>query len=188
MQVTAYWITNLSLNFLSFLFCTPLSHLSFPFSLEISKYWVSETFIHWSTILFWIELNWNRIWSTLRTLTFSYSAPSTVNSMWTSTWTWNMTVRVKQKHLILIPQHHWSPTTSHPPPPPHHPPPTHLYAFCHPCIWKFLKNWKEEGDNILHKHMVLRFKMQITSQHRGQQRLCTSQWTKIKTQLQPMWP
>ena len=42
--------------------------------------------------------------------------------MWTSTWRWNMTVRVKQKHLILTPQHHWSPTTSHPPPPPHHSP------------------------------------------------------------------
>ena len=25
-------------------------------------------------------------------------------------------VRVKQKHLILIPQHHWSSTASYPPP------------------------------------------------------------------------
>ena len=45
-----------------------------------------------------------------------------------------MTVRVKQKHLILIPQHHWSPTTSHLPPlhpllQPPAPPPLPLLLF-----------------------------------------------------------
>ena len=99
-----------------------------------------------------------------------------------------MTVRVKQK-----PQHHWSPTTSHPPP--LHPllwppaPPLLLpFAFWHRCFWKFSKNWKEEGDNMYHKHVALRFEMQITCPHRGQQRLCTWQWTKIKIQWQLIWP
>ena len=63
-------------------------------------------------------------------------------------------VRVKQKYLILISQHHWSPTTSHPPLlnplPPAHP---HLYAFHPRCFWKFRKNWKEEGNNMHRKHM-----------------------------------
>ena len=104
-----------------------------------------------------------------------------------------MTVRVKQKHLILIPQHHWSPTASHPPPPsnpppPHHPPPAHPYAFHHCCFWKFSKTWKEVGDNKHRKHVVLRFGIEITSPHRGQQRLCTWQWTKIKIQWQLIWP
>ena len=113
--------------------------------------------------------------------------------MWTSTWTWNMTVRVKQKHLILIPQHHWSPTASHPPPPshppqPHHPPAAHPYSFHHRCFWKFSKNWKEVGNNMHRMHVVLRFRTQITCPHRGQQRLCTWQWTKIKIQWQLIWP
>ena len=102
-----------------------------------------------------------------------------------------MTVRVKQKHLILIPQHHWSPTSPYPPPPLHlpppPPPPAHPYTFHH-CFWKFLKNWKEVGDNMHRKHMVLRFETQITCPHRGQQRLCTWQWTKIKIQWQLIWP
>ena len=78
-------------------------------------------------------------------------------------------VRVKQKHLILISQHHWSPTASRPPP-------------LNPLLWtlllpillfiiltslEILKNWKEGGNNMHHKHMVLRFEMQITSPHRG---------------------
>ena len=57
-----------------------------------------------------------------------------------------MTVRVKQKHLILIPQHHWSPTTSHPPAlSPLHPPPahSHLSAFHPHCFWKFKKIGKK---------------------------------------------
>ena len=100
-----------------------------------------------------------------------------------------MTVRVKQKHLILIPQHHWSPTASYPPPPSHPPLPHHPhYAFCHHYFWKFSKNWKEVGNNTHHKHMVLRFETQITCPHRGQQRLCTWQWTKIKIQWQLIWP
>ena len=47
-------------------------------------------------------------------------------------------VRVKQKHLILISHHHWSPTASHQPllhpPSPAHP---HPYAFHPCCFWKF---------------------------------------------------
>ena len=71
-------------------------------------------------------------------------------------------VRVKQKHLILISQHHWSPTTSHPPllhplPWPPAPPPLLLFAFCHPCFFGNIKNLKEEGDNMHHKNMCLRF-------------------------------
>ena len=38
------------------------------------------------------------------------------------------------------------------------------------------------------KHVVLRFRIEITSPHRGQQRLCTWQWTKIKIQWQLIWP
>ena len=58
-----------------------------------------------------------------------------------------MTVRVKQKHLILIPQHHWSPTAPHPPPlhpllwPPA-PSPLHPFAFRHP---RFFGNSKKIG-------------------------------------------
>ena len=104
-----------------------------------------------------------------------------------------MTVRVKQNHLILKPQHHWSPTTPHPPPlhpllQPPAPPPLHQFAFCHHCFWKFSKNWKEVGNNMHCKHVVLRFGTEIASPHRGQQRLCTWQWTKIKIQWQLIWP
>ena len=38
------------------------------------------------------------------------------------------------------------------------------------------------------KHVVLWFRTEITSPHRGQQRLCTWQWTKIKIQWQLIWP
>ena len=82
-------------------------------------------------------------------------------------------VRVKQKHLILISQHHWSPTTSHPSPlhplpwPPAHPP-LLPFAFRHPRLFGNIKNWKEEGDNMHCKHVFLRFETQITSPHRGQ--------------------
>ena len=62
------------------------------------------------------------------------------------------------------------------------------FTFQHCCFWKFSKNWKEEGDNMQRKHVVLRFKTQITCPHRGQQRLCTWQWTKIKIQWQLIWP
>ena len=55
-------------------------------------------------------------------------------------------------------------------------------------LWKFKKNWKEVGDNMHHKHVVLWFGTEITSLHRGQQRLCTWQWTKIKIQWQLIWP
>ena len=58
-QVTTYWITNLSLNLSSFLFLTPLLYFSFPFNTEISVYWVSKSFIHWSTIISnWIEIEY----------------------------------------------------------------------------------------------------------------------------------
>ena len=81
-------------------------------------------------------------------------------------------VRVKQKHLILISQHHWSPTASYPPP--LHPllwplAPLLLLPFAshRPCFFGNFKNWKEEGDNMHCKHVVLRFEMKITSPHRG---------------------
>ena len=58
-QVTTYWITNLSLNLSSFLISHPLLHFSLPFNTEISEYWVSKTFIHWSTIILnWIEIEY----------------------------------------------------------------------------------------------------------------------------------
>ena len=100
-----------------------------------------------------------------------------------------MTVRVKQKHLILIPQHHWSPTAPHPPslhPPA--PPPLPLIGFRYHCFWKFSKNWKEVGDIMHRKHMVLWFGTEIISPLKGQQRLCTWQWTKIKIHWQLIWP
>ena len=104
-----------------------------------------------------------------------------------------MTVRVKQKHLILIPQHHWSPTAPHPPslhplPQPPAPPPLPLIGFLYHCFWKFSKNWKEVGDNMHYKHMVLWFGTEIISPLKGQQRLCTWQWTKIKIHWQLIWP
>ena len=87
-------------------------------------------------------------------------------------------VRVKQKYLILISQHHWSPTAPHPPPlhpllRPLAPPLLPHFGFCHPHFFGNLKNWKEVGDNMHCKHVVLRFRTEITSPHRGQQRLCT---------------
>ena len=71
LQVTAYWITNLSLSLSSFLFWTPsliclfLSTLKFP---KIGP--VKHSFIE--AQLFWIEIEYE-----ICTLTFSYSAPST---------------------------------------------------------------------------------------------------------------
>ena len=46
LQVTAYWITNLSLNRSSFLFLIPSFTAFFLSTAEISEYWVSKTFIH----------------------------------------------------------------------------------------------------------------------------------------------
>ena len=82
-------------------------------------------------------------------------------------------VKVKQKHLILISQHHWSPTTSHAPPLhplpwPHAPPPLLPFTFCHPRFFGNFKKLKKEGNNMHCKHVFLRFEMQITSPHRGQ--------------------
>ena len=58
LQVTAYWITNLSLNLSSSSSHTLLDS-SLPFNTEISKYWVSKSFIHWSTIISnWIEIEY----------------------------------------------------------------------------------------------------------------------------------
>ena len=58
LQVTAYWITNLSLNSFSFLCRTPPSQL-FSFQLWNFEYWVSKTFIHWTTIIpNWIEIEY----------------------------------------------------------------------------------------------------------------------------------
>ena len=44
------------------------------------------------------------------------------------------------------------------------------------------------GDNIHHKHVVLWFGTEIISPLKGQQRLCTWQWTKIKIHWQLIWP
>ena len=58
LQVTAYWITNLSLNSFSFLFSTPALTALF---LSTLKFWilVNKTFIHWSTIISnWIEIEY----------------------------------------------------------------------------------------------------------------------------------
>ena len=87
-------------------------------------------------------------------------------------------VRGKQK-TILISQHHWSTTASHPHdqtaltlllPPSAYP---HLYAFCPHCFWKFKKNWKEEGDDMHHKHVFSEIHNGKWFLHRGPQRLCT---------------
>ena len=79
--------------------------------------------------------------------------------------------RVKQKHLILISQHHWSPTTSHPPllhplPPTH----SHLYAFYPCCFWKFKNIGKKRTIICITNTCFLRFIMSIASPHRGPQR------------------
>ena len=74
LQVTAYWVTNLSLNAFSFLLRTP-PLLLFSFQLWNFRILGQEN-IH-SLKHNYFELNWNRIWTTVGTLTFSYSAPST---------------------------------------------------------------------------------------------------------------
>ena len=64
-----------------------------------------------------------------------------------------------KKHLILISQHHWSPTASHPLPLLSLPwPPALLllpYAFHPPhCFWKFFKKMERKvGDNMYCKHV-----------------------------------
>ena len=81
-------------------------------------------------------------------------------------------VRVKQKHLILISQHHWSPTTSHQPllhpPPPAHP---HPYAFHPCCFWKFLKIGKKRAIICIANMCFLRFTMKIASPQRPREAL-----------------
>ena len=98
-------------------------------------------------------------------------------------------VRVKHKHLILISQHHWSPTASHHPLL-HPAPPAHLhpYAFHPCCFWKFLKNWKEEGDDMHRKHMfseICNENCFSTETHRG---FVLDSEQKSNTQLQTIWP
>ena len=77
-------------------------------------------------------------------------------------------VRVKQKHLILISQCHWSPTASHPPllypQPLAHP---HLYDFCPHRLWKFLKSWKKRVIIYIANTCFLRSVRKIASPHRS---------------------
>ena len=103
-----------------------------------------------------------------------------------------MTVRVKQKTLNsntttpLITYH--SSSTFTPPSAPASCPSSSSPGFRYHCFWKFSKNWKEEGDNMHCKHVVLWFGTEIISPLKGQQRLCTWQWTKFKIHWQLIWP
>ena len=96
-----------------------------------------------------------------------------------------------KKHLILMSQHHWSPTASHPPHPPHapllHPAlPLLSYAFCPPCcFWKFKKVGKRVIICITNT-CFLRFKMKIASPQRPTEALYLTVNKKIKTQFQTM--
>ena len=197
MQVTSYWITNLSLNTLSFLFCTPsfvslfLSTLKFP-NIGLVKHSFIEAQYYFGLNSIEIEYELHYAHSLLAIPHHQLKDNSKFNVNFNLNMKYDY-VRVKQKHLILISQHHWSPTVPHSPPlhpllRPLAPPLLPHFSFFHPCFFGNLKNWKEVGDNMHRKHVVLRFGTEITSPHRGQQRLCTWQWTKIKTQWQLIWP
>ena len=104
-----------------------------------------------------------------------------------------MTVRVKQKTLnsnttTPLITYHSSSASTPPSAPASCPSSSSLFAFCYHCFWKFSKNWKEVGDNMHRKHVVLWFGTEIISPLKGQQRLCTWQWTKIKIHWQLIWP
>ena len=87
-------------------------------------------------------------------------------------------VRGKQK-IILISQHHWSPTASHPPNQTVltllHPPPAclHLYAFHPLCFYKFKKIGKKRVIICITNTCFLRFTMENWFLCRDPQRLCT---------------
>ena len=102
-----------------------------------------------------------------------------------------MTVRVKQKTLnsnTTTPLITYRSSSTFTPPSAPASPPLPLIGFRYHCFWKFSKNWKEVGDNMHHKHVVLWFGTEIISPLKGQQRLCTWQWTKIKIHWQLIWP
>ena len=138
LQVTAYWITNLSLDLFSFLFHTPFITSLFFSTLKFLNIWsVKHSFIE---AQYYFGLNSIEIEYELCYAHSLLAIPHHQlkdNSKFNVNFNLNMKydyVRVKQKHLILISQHHWSPITPHPP------------SFCFSSsslLWKFKKIGKK---------------------------------------------
>ena len=154
MQVTAYRITNLSLNTFSFLFCTPsfvsrfLSTLKFPNIGSVKHSFIEAQYYFGLNS---IEIEYELCYAhSLLAIPHHHLKD---NSKFNMNFNLNMKyvyVRVKQKHLILIYQHHWSPTAPHPSPlhPLLWPLATPLllhFGFCHPCFFGNLKKLERSG-------------------------------------------
>ena len=104
-----------------------------------------------------------------------------------------MTVRAKQKTLnsnttTPLITYRSSSTFTPPSAPASCPSSSSPDRFSLSLLLEIFKNWKEVGDNMHHKHVVLWFGTEIISPLKGQQRLCTWQWTKIKIHWQLIWP
>ena len=104
-----------------------------------------------------------------------------------------MTVRVKQKTLnsnTTTPLITYRSSSASTPPsaPASCPSSSSPVHFSLSLLLEIFKNWKEVGDNMHRKHVVLWFGTEIISPLKGQQRLCTWQWTKIKIHWQLIWP
>ena len=104
-----------------------------------------------------------------------------------------MTVRVKQKTLnsnttTPLITYRSSSTFTPPSAPASCPSSSSPDRFSLSLLLEIFKNWKEVGDNMHRKHVVLWFGTEIISPLKGQQRLCTWQWTKIKIHWQLIWP
>ena len=148
MQVTTYLITNLSLNTFSFLFHTPsfvnlfLSTLKFPNIGSVKHSFIEAQYYFGLNS---IEVDYELCYALSLLAILHHQLKD--NSKFNVNFNLNMKydyVRVKQKHLILISQHHWSPTLPHPPPlhpllQPLAPPLLLHFGFCHPRFFGNLK-------------------------------------------------
>ena len=148
-------MTNLSLNTFSFLFCTPSFVSLFLSTLKFPNTWsVKHSFIE---AQYYFGLNSIEIEYELHYAHSLLAIPHHQlkdNSKFKVNFNLNMKydyVRVKQKHLILISQHHWSPTAPHPPLlhpllRPLAPPLLPHFSFCHPRFFGNLKKLERSGQ------------------------------------------
>ena len=134
---------------------------SYSFTTEISEYWVSKTFIYWSILKIGHFFQFNQNMKYVHALLTIQHHQLKVNRKLNVNFNLNMKydrVRGKQKHLILISWHHWSPTTSPLPPlqPSPQPPVCTLlpFTFCSHCFWKFKNIRKKSGNNMHCKHII----------------------------------
>ena len=181
LQVTANWITNLSLSFSSCLLTTLtflfLSTLKFP---NIGS--VKHSFIE--AQLFWIEIKYEYIHSRLAICHHQLKVKRKLNVNFNLNMKYD-NVRVKQKQFNiptpLITYCFMStsslPSTSFPP----------LY-FSSSLLLEILKNWKEEGNNMHHKHMFSEIHNENCSSTEARRGSVLDSEQKIKTQLQLIWP